>query len=236
MTAPPAHLKGPPVSISARDISAAITPLRLVFWGGLICLIDIHSNWNIDGQVWKIDVISDVIGALGIAWGVFRLSMLRVGGWYHFAMASVLVVASIAVLVAVHDHFVYDQPQWVSVALQLAPVVVLIATVVFCMAMRRLNAAAGLEHAERSWRVTTLLVVFISLIPLGVVHAADAVATLRGETSIFQLPNLLVALAVAQIIPLAHFFVSTSRTAREAESAASVAEHRCAMPSNASAS
>jgi len=224
------------MSISARDISAAITPLRLVFWGGLLCLIDVHSNWNIDGQVWKIDFISDAIGALGIAWGVFRLSMLRVEGWYRTAMTLVLAVASVAVLVAVHDHFVYDQPQWVSVALRLAPVVGLIATVVFCMAMRRLSTTAGLEHAERSWKVTTQLVVFISLIPLGVVHAADAVATLRGETSIFQLPSLLVTLAVAQIIPLAHFFVSTSRMAHEAESTASVAEHRSAMPSSNSAS
>ena len=224
------------MSISARDISAAITPLRLIFWGCVLCLIDVYSNWNIDGQVWKIDLVSDAIGALMIAWAVFRLSMLRVGGWYSAAMAFVLVVAFLAILVAVHDHFVYDQPQWVSSVVQVAPVVGLTATVVFCMAMRRLSAATGLEQSARSWKITTLLVAVISLIPLGLIHAAGAAATLHVETSTFELPNLLVAFVVAQIIPLVHFFLSTSRMAREAESAASVAEHRSAMLSNTPAS
>jgi hypothetical protein len=74
------------MSLAPRDILTTITPLRLVFWGCLLCLIDVHSNWNFDGQVWKIDIVSDVIGALLIVWGAFRLSMLRVSGWYSAAM------------------------------------------------------------------------------------------------------------------------------------------------------
>lgn len=225
------------MSISTRDIQAAITPLRLVFWGGLLCLIDIHSTWNIAGQVWKIDVISDVIGTLMIAWGAFRLSMLSVDGWYRAAMTLVLTVASVAILVALHDHFVYEQPQWILGALLVASVVGLIASAAFCMAMRRLSAAADLEHSERSWRTTMQLVVFISLIPMGLVYAAGALATLVDETSAFQVPPSLASIvALAQIVPLIHFFVSISRMAREAESTASVAEHRATMPSGASAS
>jgi hypothetical protein len=151
-------------------------------------------------------------------------------------MAFVLVVAFLAILVAVHDHFVYDQPQWVSSVVQLAPVVGLTATVVFCMAMRRLSAATGLEQSAQSWKITTLLVAVISLIPLGLIHAAGAAATLNVETSTFELPNLLVAFVVAQIIPLVHFFLSTSKMAREAESAANVAEHRGVAPGTTSAS
>jgi hypothetical protein len=225
------------MSLAPRDILTTITPLRLVFWGCLLCLIDVHSNWNFDGQVWKIDILSDAIGALMIAWGAFRLSMLRVSGWYSAAMCFVLMVAGLAVPIALHDHLVYDQPQWISGALQLAPVVGLIATVVFCMAMRRLSAAADLEHSERSWRTTTQLVVFISLIPIGIVHAAGALATLVDEASAFQVPPSLASfVALAQIVPLIHFVVSISRMTREAESTASVAEHRGAMPSGASAS
>jgi hypothetical protein len=47
---------------------------------------------------------------------------------------------------------------------------------------------------------------------------------------------LLVAFVVAQIIPLVHFFLSTSKMAREAESAANVAEHRGVAPATTSAS
>ena len=223
------------MSLAPRDILTTITPLRLVFWGCLLCLIDVHSNWNFDGQVWKIDIVSDVIGALLIVWGAFRLSMLRVSGWYSAAMCFVLMVAGLAVPIALHDHLVYDQPKWISGALQLAPVVGLIATVVFCMAMRRLSAAASLVKAERSWKTTTLLVVCINLIPLGLFYAAGAIATLRGETPAFQLPPSIALVLIVLVIPIVHFFVSTSRMAREAESTANVAEHRAAMPIDASA-
>jgi hypothetical protein len=40
---------------------------------------------------------------------------------------------------------------------------------------------------------------------------------------------------IVLVIPIVHFFVSTSRMAREAESTANVAEHRAAMPIDASA-
>jgi hypothetical protein len=223
------------MSLAPRDILTTITPLRLIFWGCLLCLIDVHSNWYLDGEVWKIDIVSDVIGALLIVWGVFRLSMLRVSGWYSAAMCFVLMVAGLAVPIALHDHFVYDQPQWISGALQLAPVVSLIATVVFCMAMRRLCAAAGLAKSERSWKTTTLLIACINLIPLGLFYAAGAIATLRGETPAFQMPPSIALALIVLVIPVVHFFLSSSRMAREAESAANVAEHRATMNIDASA-
>ncbi|EUA02441.1 hypothetical protein I545_6655 [Mycobacterium kansasii 662] len=66
----------------------------------------------------------------------------------------------------------------------------MIATVVFCVAMRWLSEEAGLQRSAKSWKVTTWLFVIIYLIPVGSLSCAAAIATAwdRLSTSIWGRP------------------------------------------------
>jgi hypothetical protein len=55
-------------------LSAMITPLRLIFWGGLLCLIDITMTQRINGVSFKFDLLDDFLGMVLVTIGVFRLS------------------------------------------------------------------------------------------------------------------------------------------------------------------
>ena len=212
------------MSVPIHEIRSTITPLRAIFWGGLLCLFDLYHKQVLNGEGWRFDILSDVVGALMIVWGVYRLSLVRVSEWYLTAIIFVLVVAGLMVVDAVHDHFIYPKPKWLSLLMQLYGMVVLCANVVFCMAMRRLCGAGGLVKSEQSWQTTMLLFLFIYLIPLGLFQAASAIAMLTGESFSFAIPPLLMVFAVLFVVPLIHLFVSTSRMAREAEEKSSEPE------------
>ena len=41
-----------------------VTPLRLIFWGGIICVLDFTVSDTVNGHGWKVDLISDFVGKL----------------------------------------------------------------------------------------------------------------------------------------------------------------------------
>ena len=218
------------MSVPIHEIRSTITPLRAIFWGGLLCLIDIYYKQLLNGEGWRFDILSDVVGALMIVWGVYRLSLVRVSGSYLTAVMFVLTIAGLAVVDAVHGHFVYQKPQWLSLLMHIYGIAAYCAYVVFCMAMRTLCRAGGLVESERSWRTTMLLFLFICLIPLGLLNAVSAIVTLSGKSLSFDIPPVLMVLVVLFIAPWIHLFVSTSRMTREAARKISESEQKLFVP------
>lgn len=208
------------MSISVRDIRETISPLRLIFWGGLICVLDFSFSQTVNGEGWTFDVLNDFVGMLMITCGVFRLAKVTVHDRYRSAMSFVSVLAVLSCLDALHAHFLYDTPAVLSFLLSVLGVAAMIATVVFCVAMRRLSAEAGLRISATSWRTTILLFVFIYLIPLGLLYSATGVAIAAGTSFHIDLGPAGLLLLPIFFIPLIHLFVSTSRMASEAESSA----------------
>lgn len=203
--------------IAPSAVWQTVTPLRMIFWGGLLLIFDITFTTTTNGHGFKFDILNDAVGAVLIAIGVSRLGAIRVDGRYASALQFVWIVAVVAVLDEIRDHFVMPLPPAVSFALTVFGLVKLAAVIAFCLAMRWFCEAAGIGNAGRSWNVTTWLFVLIYALPLGFFYLA-ALAAIAGNKS-FNInlgPGGLLLLPVFAV-PLIHLFVSTSRMAREAE-------------------
>jgi hypothetical protein len=181
-----------------------------VFWGAIICVFDIRLN--------GFDVINDVIGAVLIAWGVFRLGGFPVDNRYRRAMLFVKIVSILCIGEAVNAHFRYEVPRPMTFLWHLYGIAKMLATVVFCVAMRWLCIAAGLPNSERSWNTTTVLFAVIYLIPWGLLHIVWIICLITGESFRFDLGPAALPVLLVFFVPLMHLFVSTSRMRREAES------------------
>ncbi len=208
------------VSDAVPDIKSVIVPLRLIFWGSLIVLIDLTYSKTVNGVGWRFDFLNDAVGMAMILWGTSRLAKIRVNDAYRTAMLFVTITAFLSLLDAIHSHFIYDTPPAVTLLSALVGVASMIAMVVFCVAMRWLSEAAGLARAARSWKITTWLMVIFYLIPIGALSAAAAVAIAMGTPFNIDLGPKGLLLVPVFCIPLIHFFVSTRRMTAEAESPA----------------
>jgi len=191
--------------LSKEDVLRAVGPLRLVFWGGLICVFDFKIN--------GFDLLNDAAGMVMVAVGVSRLAGTVVNARYEAAMSFVRVVAVLAVIVAVVTQLPFNPGPLGSFGFQVFGLVELAAIVVFCVAMRWFCEEAELAAPAASWRTTTLLFVIIYAVPLGVLYCASALAILTGESFNIQLGPAGLVLLPVFFIPLIHLFVSTSRMA-----------------------
>ena len=115
-----------------QRMPAIISALHLIFWGGLIVVIDIRIN--------RFDIVNDVIGAFIIAAGVFRLADLPVDRTYATQMSYVRVTSVVFVVhCIVVDLLGLEATGGLQVILSLAALAEFAAIVVFCLAMRRLS-------------------------------------------------------------------------------------------------
>ncbi|MFO0933150.1 MAG: hypothetical protein U1E39_10640 [Planctomycetota bacterium] len=204
------------------DVRAAVRPLRWIFWGGLLCVIDVHYSTVTDGRGWRFDVLNDVVGMALILAGLVRLLAVRVHDRYATVLRVCIAVAVLELLDAVREHVIQPWPESVRVAVAVLQLLAFASTALFCVAMRWMCDAHGLPEASRSWRTTLLLFLVVWLIPLGGVQIAVLVAMATGSPWQMDLGSavaLFVLLVLVMLVPLVHFFVSTSRTARAAEGA-----------------
>jgi hypothetical protein len=193
----------------------AVTPLRMVFWGGLLCVFDFNFSSTSNGAGFTFDFLNDAAGMILIVLGVTRLSNLPVHYRYARAMTFVRVVSWLALLNAIRLHFILRWPQLIQFGFEIFGLVTLVATVVFCIAMRWFCEYAGLERAASSWSLTTKLFAFIYLIPTGLMDAFSAFVTITGAPIRINLGPLALLLLPLYLVPVIHFFVSTSRMKRD---------------------
>jgi hypothetical protein len=203
--------------IDEPSVRRAITPLRMIFWGGLLCIFDITFTQTTNGRGFKCDILDDTLGAILITVGVFKLSAIAVHGRYSTVMRFVQVVSVLAVLNTICAHFIMPLPPIVHVVLNLFALVTLLAIVAFCIAMRWFCMEGGLSAAAQSWNVTTWLFVLIYLFPLGLLYLVTAVAMALGQSFNINLGPAGLLLLPVFVVPVVHLFVSTSRMKRGAE-------------------
>ncbi|ETZ98287.1 hypothetical protein I546_6903 [Mycobacterium kansasii 732] len=131
-----------------------------------------------------------------------------------------MITAVFSLVDAIHGHFMYETPPPVALLFSVVGVAAMIATVVFCVAMRWLSEAAGLQRSAKSWKITTLLFAIVYLIPVGLLSGAAAIAIALGSPFHIDLGPASLLLAPVFGVSLIHFFVSTSRMKADAESPA----------------
>jgi hypothetical protein len=193
-----------------------IPPLRAIFWGALICVLDIRFN--------GFDVLNDFPGTLLVTWGVFRLASIPVHPRYSKAMLFSKIMAVVACFTSLYDQFPHPEPQAVQLLLSILSIASLAAIIVFCVCMQWLSSRAGFGHSAKSWKTTTLLFSFIYFIPLGLTHWASILYTITGKQFHFDLGPAALILLPLFFLPLIHFFISTSRMKNEAESSGSITD------------
>ena len=198
------------------SLAATITPLRLIFWGALLCLIDINFSQTVNGSGFKFDLLDDFIGMSLITAGVFRFAGFTPSHSYAKSMAFVKVVAVVSTFKALLDHFVFRAPAVWNFAWTFFALLELGAIVLFCSNMHLLCRALELDWPARSWKTTATLFGCIFAVPLGLFYSASLIATLLGRSFHFSLGILGLLLLPVFAIPLFHFFASTSRMARAA--------------------
>jgi hypothetical protein len=197
------------------SIKQAVAPLRMIFWGGLLCVFDITFSQTTNGQGFKFDILNDALGMGLITCGVFSLASAPVHRRYASVMTFVLIVSVLALLDAIRDHFILPLPPAIHLLQSLFGIACLAAIIAFCVAMRWCCEEAQLPRAAASWSVTTILFVAIYLLPLGLLYLAGVFAMLTSSSFNFNLgPAGLLVLPVFAI-PLIHLFVSTSRMSRD---------------------
>ena len=192
------------------EIERAIGPLRLVFWGGILCVFDFKFN--------GFDIFNDVLGAILIAWGVFKLSGFRIDERYRSAMLFIKIISVlyIAQTIKAYIHFEITKP--VSFLIHVFGIAKMLATVLFCVAMRWLCKAAGLTKSDESWKITMILFAVIYLVPFGLLNLTWIVCLITGGRFHFNLGPAVCFLLIVFFVPVIHLFISTSRMKTEAES------------------
>lgn len=206
------------------SIHQAIVPLRLIFWGALLCVLDfsVSNTTTINGQItsgFKFDFLNDFLGMLLVTLGIYRLKQFDLDSTYRVNMSVVLVVALVNCLIAFADHFVFDTPLPLALLMALFSIATLVATILFCTAMLQLADAYGMWNSSVSWRFTRLLVIAIWVVPFGLLNLLLLGVLLTGRSFHFNIGWFMVLVLLTMLVPLVHLFISTSRMKNEAEQA-----------------
>ena len=192
--------------ISDFDVRQSLGPLRQIFWGALLWLLDIQIN--------GFDILNDVLATVIIAVGVTRLARVDVSDKYRAAMGFVKVTAYVSVVSAA-VQMVNGLPQALVVPLTIISLAQLAATITFCIAMQWFCLEAGLTKSATSWRLTTILFAWLFAAPLGVVFGAILVSQATDARWSFRLGASVLFVLAVLLVPIIHFFISTSRMKRE---------------------
>lgn len=207
-------------TLGKDEVLSAITSLRLIFWGGLLCVFE-YPPARVDGAVgWRIDLFNDLLGAILIAAGVLRLARLPVHPpWNDHYGATMKFVRSIALLgvpLAAMGQVVFRQPPLLAISLAGFRIVQVGAAVLLCLSMRWLCAAAGLASVRRAWDITTGAFVCLWLVPLGGTFYLDFLSLMANKPPTREFGAFRYALQAILVAPLVVLYVSATLTAKRA--------------------
>jgi hypothetical protein len=190
----------------------AFHALGRIFWGVVICVLDFNLTMTTNSEGFKFDVISDVIGAILIARGIGQLRPLVFDPHYAGTMDFCSIVAMIAVLDAIVDHFVLRWPMPMRVAHSMWDIVSLYAVYRFCGAMRTFCFSASLFDTEATWMTSERLVMWLVLVPAVIIQVFGLMASGAPPRELAHLSLLVVAAVIAAAVGLIHVLLSLTRT------------------------
>jgi hypothetical protein len=208
MEEPPPPL--PPIQVPplVPYVRAAVGPLRMIFWGGLLVVLDFKFN--------GFDLLNDTLGMILVVIGVARLSGIPVSDRYRGLMNFVLVMAVLSLAKSVINQIPMKLPTGISILIQIFSFLSLVATTVFCRCMAECCRQAQFDAAGRSWQVTSILFIVIYLMPLGLLDLTLVACMATNRHFSYSTGPAGVLLVLVFFIPLVHLFVSTSRMKRAA--------------------
>jgi hypothetical protein len=190
------------IGFSAHPAAWTIRPLRFVFWGGILNVVDFSIN--------GCDILNDTLGSILIAIGVASLSRAQVSEQYTRIIYWVKIVAYVWIVKSILQQ-IPDAREMISFCLPVIQLAGLAAIIAFCICMQWLARSLWMDEAARSWRVTTILFTCIYAIPLGALYVIGMLAHLTGRSFSYQFGVEALLALIVFLIPLIHLFMSTSR-------------------------
>jgi hypothetical protein len=203
--------------IHREDIIHAARPLRRIFWGALLVLVDISFSMNFGEMGFRLDLLDDTLGMVLITLAVGQLRDIPMGGWYGTRMVFLHWVAIVALLDSVLQHFIFPRP-WLLASLSLVmPFVMIAALLTLCACMRDVCRAATLsEEAQRWQRAFALFLAFYGIPGILLALIGLGVLALGLPAHFTPTPGLL-WIGVLLLVPPFYFLRATSTMARAIE-------------------
>jgi hypothetical protein len=198
------------------DVFHAARPLRWIFWGVLLVLLDFSFSMTMNGEGFRIDILDDTLGMLLITAAVARLRAIRVDSSYATRMTFILGISILAVLESILDHCIFAQPPLLAFLVQILGIAKIVASVLFCACMRHLCREALLPEAAGKWHTTLALFLVFYGIPFGLLLI---IAMSAGETFHIDVGPGMLLIGLLFLVPLVSFLRATSAMARSAEMA-----------------
>jgi hypothetical protein len=204
-----------PRRIPLADLKRAVLPLRFVFWGAVVNIVDI----TLRSEIGPIDLISDAAGMALVLAGTAKLARLRVDETYRKGTLFAAVVAALSLIRELVAYF----PRWKAEPFvrgygELVGLLEVAAMGVFCAMMVRLARSAELPDVAADWRRTLIWFLWIEVGLLGLLRAATTLWLLAGRPRLplpaFDLSFWIVALLLLLgllLWPWIRFFLSTNR-------------------------
>lgn len=204
------------------NIKQAVLPLRLIFIGGILCVLDFTflSSRSINGQLqfgFRFDVLSDFLGMILVTAGVVKLAKFQVDSSYRKQMQFVFICCLIGCVEAFFGHFIFPYSRVLSLLGTCTNIATLIAVILFATSMAKLATAHGLYESASSWLVTRILMIVFWCVPMGLLNALAFGSLVEGRPSL-NIGILIIPVLLLRLIPLVHHFISTTKMLREAKS------------------
>jgi len=170
------------MSLSNKNINDSVAYLRMVFWGGLLCILDLTISQTTNGSGWKFDFLNDFIGMLMITFAIFHLSKYRINSKYILFMRLILITSILSTINYLHSHVIYNTPHIVYLLDVLLGFLRMICIILFCLSMLILCKHFNLMKSHASWKISTILFTCIYLIPLGFFYIAGTIAIMSNSS------------------------------------------------------
>jgi hypothetical protein len=199
-----------------EPIIHVVRPLRRLFWGALLVLLDFTFSTTTNGVGFRLDLLDDTVGMVLITAAVATLWDMHVSPSYAARMGFVRWVAILALLESILDHFIFPQPALLAFFVQALGIAKPVAALLFCACMRDLCREAMLSEAGSKWHTTLMLFLFFYGIPLALLQLAAMLPD--GAIHIDVGPWMVLVLPIF-FVPLISFFSATSTMERLAEPA-----------------
>lgn len=204
----------PPISNRTAALARSIGPLWMIFWGAIVCALDLSWSSTTNGNGFKLDLFDDTLGSLLIAIGVFRLLPASVDAWFVNLMRFVAVAAVVAVFDTIRDHFIFRMSHDIQITLLVVGELYVAATVAFAFAMLRWTEEVTLLRPARSWFITSRVVAAAAVGQIALLIWSLLPGQWGNPSQLLRIAAIVVAVGYA--IGLICILVSIWKTARNA--------------------
>lgn len=194
----------------------------MMFWGGLLLVVDVPVTMGSGSDGVPVDVVHDFAGMLLIAPAVLRVGLLNLPPGHGRVLSLVLAVSLVSTGLALADPWLRPETGAVAVVRHAYLLVEPWAAVLFCLTLGRLCNRAGLEAPATSWKRTAIHVAVLLALPLAGLHGMHLLSSVTGKRYGVGYGAAHPLVIAVFAFPVFHFLFSTVRLSRSLREHAAV--------------